>query len=89
MLLSGFGILALPTGGVFYGLMLLPYNNRLLQLVNRLAADPESLTNAKSLFRWSILYLFGICLLLILSRTGLAAQLDQQVIALWMQMGVA
>jgi protoheme IX farnesyltransferase len=89
VLLSGFGILALPTGGVFYGLMLLPYNNRLLQLVHRLAADPESLTNAKSLFRWSILYLFGICLLLILSRSGLAAQLDQQVIGLWMQMGVA
>ena len=89
VLLSGFGILALPTGGLFYGLMLLPYNNRLLQLVHRLAADPESLTNAKSLFRWSILYLFGICLLLILSRSGLAAQLDQQVIALWMQMGVA
>ena len=89
VLLSGFGILALPTGGLFYGLMLLPYNNRLLQLVHRLAADPDSLTNAKSLFRWSILYLFGICLLLILSRSALAAHLDQQMIAMLMQLGVA
>jgi protoheme IX farnesyltransferase len=88
VLLSGFGILALPTGGMFYGLMLLPYNNRLLQLVHRLASDPDSHTNAKNLFRWSILYLFGICLLLILSRSALAAQLDQQVIALLMTMGV-
>jgi protoheme IX farnesyltransferase len=69
--------------------MLLPYNNRLLQLVHRLAADPDSLTNAKSLFRWSILYLFGICLLLILSRSALAAHLDQQMIAMLMQLGVA
>ncbi|BEV35908.1 heme o synthase [Synechococcus sp. M16CYN] len=79
-LLSGFGILALPTGGIFYGLMLLPYNGRLLQLVHRLEADSGSLTNAKNLFRWSILYLFGICLLLILSRLDLVARLDQQVI---------
>ena len=34
---------------------------------------------AKGLFRWSILYLFGICLLLILSRLPGAAVFDLQV----------
>ena len=81
ILLSGFGVFALPSGGVFYGLMLLPFNGRLLQMVNRLAADPDSLPGAKGLFRWSILYLFGICLLLVLSRTAQASLFDQQV---WM-----
>ena len=33
VLLSGFGVLALPTGGVFYGMMLLPFNGRLIQMV--------------------------------------------------------
>ena len=61
--------------------MLLPFNGRLLQMVNRLAADPDSLPGAKGLFRWSILYLFGICLLLVLSRTAQASLFDQQV---WM-----
>ena len=59
--------------------MLLPFNGRLLQMVNRLGSDPDSLPGAKGLFRWSILYLFGICLLLILSRTDLASSFDQQV----------
>ena len=68
VLLSGLGVLALPSGGVFYGLMLLPFNGRLMQMVNRLSLNPDSLTSAKGLFRWSILYLFGICLLLVLSR---------------------
>jgi len=81
ILLSGFGVFALPSGGVFYGLMLLPFNGRLLQMVNRLADDPDSLPGAKGLFRWSILYLFGICLLLVLSRTAQASLFDQQV---WM-----
>ena len=79
VLLSGLGVLALPSGGVFYGLMLLPFNGRLMQMVNRLSLDPDSLTAAKGLFRWSILYLFGICLLLVLSRTDLATAFDQQV----------
>lgn len=78
VVLSGFGMLALPTGGVFYGLMLIPFNGRLLQMVNRLAQDPDSLSRAKGLFRWSILYLFGICLLLVLSRTAPATMFDQQ-----------
>ena len=43
VLLSGLGVFALPSGGVFYGVMLLPYNGRLLQLVDRLSLDPDSL----------------------------------------------
>jgi protoheme IX farnesyltransferase len=81
VLLSSLGLFALPSGGWFYGLMLIPFNARLVQMVNGLAADPESLTGAKGLFRWSILYLFGICLLLVLSRTAMASTLDQQI---WM-----
>ena len=79
VLLSGLGVLVLPTGGTFYGLLLLPFNGRLLQMVQTLSADPDSLEAAKGLFRWSILYLFGICLLLVLSRTDLASTFDQQV----------
>ena len=79
VLLSGFGVFALPTGGVFFGIMLLPFNGRLLQMVHRLAEDPDSNTRAKGLFRWSILYLFGICLLLVLSRTTQATVLNDQV----------
>ena len=83
--LSSAGALVLPTGGIFYGLMLLPFNGRLLQMVRRLAQDPDSLTGAKGLFRWSILYLFGICLLLVLSRTDLASGFDHQVRVLLLQ----
>ena len=79
VLLSGLGVLVLPTGGTFYGLLLLPFNGRLLQMVQTLSSDPDSLVAAKGLFRWSILYLFGICLLLVLSRTDLASTFDQQV----------
>ncbi|MAH58969.1 MAG: protoheme IX farnesyltransferase [Synechococcus sp. ARS1019] len=81
VLLSSLGLFALPSGGWFYGLLLIPFNGRLIQLVNRLAEDPENLTSAKGLFRWSILYLFGICLLLVLSRTTMASLLDDQI---WM-----
>ena len=77
--LSALGVLALPSGGAFYGVMLLPFNGRLLQMVRSLSSDPDSLVAAKGLFRWSILYLFGICLLLVLSRTDLASAFDQQV----------
>ncbi|MGC6483126.1 MAG: heme o synthase [Synechococcus sp.] len=79
VLLSGFGVLVLPEGGLLFGLLLLPFNARLLQMVHNLAAAPESTERAKSLFRWSILYLFGICLLLILSRLPGAALFDLQV----------
>ncbi len=86
VLLSGFGVFALPTGGVFFGIMLLPFNGRLLQMVHRLAEDPDSNTRAKGLFRWSILYLFGICLLLVLSRTTQATVLNDQVWTLAQQL---
>jgi protoheme IX farnesyltransferase len=69
--MSFFGILALPTGGWFYGVLILPFNARLLQLIDRLRLQPEDPLPARSLFRWSILYLFGVCLLLVLSRTPL------------------
>ena len=69
-------------------MMLLPFNGRLIQMVQRLSMDPDSLTAAKGLFRWSILYLFGICLLLILSRTDLASSFDQQVMSALQQLPI-
>lgn len=69
--ISFIGILVLPTGGWFYGILVLPFNARLLQLIGNLRLDPEDPLPARSLFRWSILYLFGVCLLLVLSRTSL------------------
>ena len=78
VLISMFGIWALPEGGLFYGLLLFPFNGRLLQMVGKLAQQPDSKDRAKGLFRWSILYLFGICLLLILSRQSAPALFDLQ-----------
>lgn len=69
--MSFIGILVLPTGGWFYGILILPFNGRLLQLIGRLRKQPEDPLPARSLFRWSILYLFGVCLLLVLSRAPL------------------
>ena len=71
VVISFLGILVLPTGGWFYGILILPFNARFLQLVARLRLQPEDPLPARSLFRWSILYLFGVCLLLVLSRTQL------------------
>jgi protoheme IX farnesyltransferase len=68
VLLSLLGGLALPAGGALYTLLVLPFNARLLQLSERLAEDPHANGRARDLFRWSILYLFGICLLLLLAR---------------------
>ncbi len=51
---------------------------RLLQLINELKKSPDDLSRAKSLFRWSILYMFGICLLLLISRTQLSVEFEQQ-----------
>ena len=79
VVLSSFGVFALPSGGWFYGILLVPFNGRLIQMVHRLSDDPDSLSGAKGLFRWSILYLFGICLLLVLSRTAMASALDTQI----------
>ncbi len=76
--LSCLGVFALPEGGLLYGILLAPFNVRLIQMVKRLAADPEDLTRAKGLFRWSILYMFGICLLLVISRVSLADQFHNQ-----------
>jgi len=74
--LSGLGALLLPSGGWLYGLLVLPYNLRLLQLSTRLRQDPSDPQRARALFRWSIFYLFGICLLLLLARSPLAAGVD-------------
>jgi protoheme IX farnesyltransferase len=75
VLLSLAGVLALPGGGLLYGLLVLPFNGRLLQLSGSLAQDPGDAGRARALFRWSILYLFGICLLLLLARLPLAQAL--------------
>ena len=79
VLVSMLGIWALPEGGLFYGLLLLPFNGRLLHMVSKLAEEPDSTDRAKDLFRWSILYLFGICLLLIVSRQSAAVLFDLQI----------
>ena len=78
VLLSFLGVWALPGGGLLYGLLLLPFNGRLLQMVERLGDAPDSTDRAKGLFRWSILYLFGICLLLVFSRQSGAEVFDLQ-----------
>jgi protoheme IX farnesyltransferase len=80
VVLSGLGCLALPSGGWLYGLLVVPFNARLLQLSGRLLEKPEDPVGARNLFRWSILYLFGICLLLLLARTPQAARLDVPVL---------
>jgi len=71
---------ALPSGGWLYGLLVLPFNARLLQLSHRLGQSPEDPLRARNLFRWSILYLFGICLLLVLARSGPASGFDPAVL---------
>jgi protoheme IX farnesyltransferase len=73
VLLSGLGALALPSGGWLYALLLLPFNGRLLQLSANLGQAPDDPQAARNLFRWSIFYLFGVCLLLVLARSPLAA----------------
>ena len=78
VVISMLGIWALPEGGLFYGLLLLPFNGRLIQMIGKLAEEPDSTDRAKGLFRWSILYLFGICLLLIISRLSAASLFDLQ-----------
>ena len=76
--LSVLGIWALPSGGLLYGLLLLPFNGRLLQMAWALQQAPDDLQRAKGLFRWSILYLFGICLLLLIARMPAGAQFSHQ-----------
>ncbi|MFM7236038.1 MAG: heme o synthase [Cyanobium sp.] len=74
VVLSLVGIVALPVGGWLYGLLVLPFNARLLQLTHSLKLQPEDPACARNLFRWSIFYLFGICILLLLARTPQASQ---------------
>jgi protoheme IX farnesyltransferase len=81
--MSVLGLWALPSGGALFGLLVLPFNARLLQLTSRLADQPEDPQSARALFRWSILYLFGICLLLLLARTPQAGVLGSQLMASW------
>ena len=76
--MSILGVFALPEGGLLYGIMLFPFNGRLLQLIKRLKNSPDDLIRAKGLFRWSILYMFGICLLLLISRTQLSVEFENQ-----------
>ena len=73
VLVSSLGLLALPSGGLLYSLLLIPFNARLLQMAWALRRQPDDVAAAKGLFRWSILYLFGLCLLLLLARLPLAA----------------
>ena len=77
-LLSLFGIWALPSGGLLYGLLLLPFNARLIQMAWRLHRDPDDVQRARGLFRWSIFYLFGICLLLLIARLPAGEQFSRQ-----------
>jgi protoheme IX farnesyltransferase len=81
--MSVVGLWALPSGGALFVLLVLPFNARLLQLTSRLADHPEDPQAARALFRWSILYLFGICLLLLLARTPQAGLLGAQLMASW------
>jgi heme o synthase len=78
VVLSLLGVWALPSGGLLYGLLLLPFNARLIQMACRLHQDPDDVQRARGLFRWSILYLFGICLLLLLARLPAGALLSSQ-----------
>ena len=78
VVLSLLGVWALPSGGLLYGLLLLPFNARLIQMAWRLRQDPDDVQRARGLFRWSILYLFGICLLLLLARLPAGAVLSSQ-----------
>jgi len=87
VLLSLVGIWALPSGGLLYGLLLLPFNARLLQMAWGLRSQPDDLQRAKGLFRWSILYLFGLCLLLLLARLPAGDQFSRQGLDLLAQLG--
>ena len=72
------GVWLLPDGGLLYGLLLLPFNGRLLQMAWNLRQAPDDVQRARGLFRWSILYLFGICLLLLLARLPAGEQFSRQ-----------
>jgi len=62
------GVLVIPSGGLLFGLLVLPFDLRLLQLTRALRRQPDSPDRARAVFRWSILYLFGISLLMLFVR---------------------
>ena len=72
------GTVLLPSGGALYGLLVLPLNGRLLQLSTALQQQPEERQRATNLFRFSILYLFGICGLILWSRSEAATTFAYQ-----------
>ena len=80
--MSILGVFALPEGGLLYGILVIPFNARLLQLISRLRKSPDDSSQAKNVFRWSILYMFGICLLLLISRTDMSVQFEQQTLTI-------
>jgi len=80
--MSTLGIFALPEGGLLYGILVIPFNSRLMQLIGRLRESPDDSSQAKGVFRWSILYMFGICLLLLISRTDISVQFQNQTFTL-------
>ena len=82
VLMSALGIFALPEGGLLYGILVIPFNSRLLQLIARLRESPDDSSQAKNVFRWSILYMFGICLLLLISRTDISVEFQNQTLIL-------
>ncbi len=82
VLMSTLGIFALPEGGLLYGILVIPFNSRLMQLIGRLRESPDDSSQAKGVFRWSILYMFGICLLLLISRTDISVQFQNQTFTL-------
>lgn len=74
------GIWALPSGGLLYGLLVVPMDARLLQLTGRLSQQADDPQRARALFRWSILYLFGLSFLLLLARTPQASALGPELL---------
>ncbi|MCP9774144.1 heme o synthase [Cyanobium sp. WAJ14-Wanaka] len=78
VVLSLLGIWAVPGGEILYGLLVLPFNGRLLQLAASLRQEPTDPQRAKAMFRWSIFYLFGICLLLLMAHSPQAALVSWQ-----------
>ena len=80
--MSILGVFALPEGGLLYGILVIPFNARLLQLISRLRKSPDDSSQAKNVFRWSILYMFGICLLLLISRTDMSVKFEQQTLTI-------
>ncbi len=78
VIMSTLGIFALPEGGLLYEILVIPFNARLIQLIGKLNESPDDFKRAKDLFRWSILYMFGICLLLLISRTDLSVEFEKQ-----------